>query len=219
MDDNRAAAQDNVSALYVPAAYRAEDPVQIVRSYPFAQLISEGLHATATPLLLDEQDGEMNMVGHISRANPHAAELQKSQGVLAIFTGPHSYISPRSYLERPSVPTWNYVLAHVRGHLVPVTNPDEVLAILHKSVEHFEAGDPSRWQMEDAPPGKIDSLLGGIVTFRIKVTSIAGATKLSQIQPAGDRGRIVDELLRCPQTQDLGHIMRDYYADRSDANG
>lgn len=197
--------------LYVPSAYRAEKPEQIVRAYPFAQLISGDLVATAVPLLFEQDSGDALLVGHMSRANPHAARLQTAQDVLAIFSGPHAYISPRSYLERPSVPTWNYLLAQVRGRLEPVTEPDEVLSILQQSVEHFEAGDARAWRMADAPPGKVESLLNGIFTFRISVTSIEGATKLSQIQPEGDRIRIIDELLSRQETQELGQVMQAYY--------
>ena len=34
---------------------------------------------------------------------------------LAVFHGPHGYVSPAVYEEQPSVPTWNYVVVHVRG--------------------------------------------------------------------------------------------------------
>ena len=52
----------------------------------------------------------------MARAN---SQWQSAAGrpVLAIFHGPHAYISPSWYESADVVPTWNYVAVHVSGVL------------------------------------------------------------------------------------------------------
>src|SRR5689334_6166878 len=97
--------------LFAPDAYAAADPVAIVRRYPFAQFVTEGpdLLATAIPLFFEHDRDASTMVGHMARRNLQASALHAGQRALAIFAGPHAYISSRWYKDRPTVPTWNYV--------------------------------------------------------------------------------------------------------------
>ena len=184
--------------LYAPEAYVATDPIALVRQYPFAQFITTpqaGITATATPLFFENEQSQDVMVGHISGRNPHAASLQSGQSVLAIFSGPHAYVSSAWYEEKLTVPTWNYVMAHVRGRLEPVDDRAGTLAILERSAEVMERDSAKPWTMQSAPEGKVDSLLPHIRAFRIHVESIEGVTKLSQAHPQGDRLRVMRQLL------------------------
>jgi transcriptional regulator len=175
---------------YAEGPYGAADAADLVRRYPFATLLSPDLHATATPILF-ENDSGTTLVGHMARRNPHAAAMTDGQAVLAIFNGPHTYISPRWYIEKPTVPTWNYVSARVRGTLEPIDDDATQLAILRQTIDAMESLWADPWTLEDAPDGKVDQLLPMIRSFRIHVKSIDGTTKLSQTHPIGDRERIV----------------------------
>ncbi len=180
------------ASFYVPGPYASDEPVEILRKYPFAQLVSGEIHATATPLLFEDSHG--CMIGHIAFANPHAAKMRVEHEALAIYTGPRACITPRHYPERPSVLTWNYLIAHVRGQLIPVTRCEDTLSILQQTVDHFETAYAPPWRIEATQPGKVDELLQRIIAFRIRVEYITGATKLSQLQPAEDRKRIIEDL-------------------------
>jgi transcriptional regulator len=131
------------------------------------------------------------MIGHMARRNPHAMAMEIGQAVLAVFNGPHTYISPRWYIEKPTVPTWNYVSARVRGILEPIDDDATQLAILRQTIDAMESFWADPWTLEDAPDGKVEQLLPMIRSFRIQVKSIDGTTKLSQTHPIGDRKRIV----------------------------
>ena len=102
--------------LYRPDAYAALEPERIVDDYPFATLLSPELHATTTPMLFERSD-RATLIGHLARRGSHAQAMRTGDRVLAIFAGPHAYISPRWYAEKPEVPTWDYIAAHVRGRL------------------------------------------------------------------------------------------------------
>lgn len=184
--------------LYAPKDYVAPDVAAIVTQHPFAQLVTTsaaGIHATSTPLFFETDGDRTTMVGHISRRNAHAVSLHEGQDALAIFAGPHAYISSSWYEARPTVPTWNYVTAHVRGKLTPIDDAPGQLAVLRRIAHLLEGGSAKPWTLEQAPPGRVDMLLPMIRSFRIRVESMEGVTKLSQTQPPSDRLRVMRHLL------------------------
>ena len=184
--------------LYAPEAYAARDPRQIVREYPFALLFTNGADgplATSVPIYFETDDpAETRLIGHMARKNPHAQALQTGDRALAVFAGPHAYISAGWYRERPTVPTWDYVTAHVRGTLEPFDDDATQLQLLERVTDMVEQDRDPAWTMAQAPEGKVGALLPHIRSFRIEIDSIEGVTKLSQTHPAGDRARVIDAL-------------------------
>ena len=191
---------------YAEGPYGAADPAAIVRQYPFATLISPDLHVTLTPVIFEHDDSEATMIGHMARRNPHAEALADGQAVLAVFNGPHTYISPRWYAEKLTVPTWDYISARMRGILEPIDDDASQLTILRRTIALMESHWTDPWTMEDAPEGKVEELLPMIRSFRIHVKSIDGTTKLNQTHPAGDRQRVIDGLSAMPGLSDAQAI-------------
>ena len=104
--------------MYVPSHYHQPDLKTLhdfIQRNSFGLLVSQldGLpFATHLPFLLERESGEHGtLVGHTARANPQCAAA-KDQTVLAVFSGPHSYISPSWYEAENVVPTWNYIAVH-----------------------------------------------------------------------------------------------------------
>src|SRR5690606_3576711 len=100
--------------MYVPPSFRPHDHEVLqafMRRHSFATLVSQldGVpFATHLPLLHRAQVGsDGQLLGHVARANPQWQELAGQQ-VLAIFNGPHAYVSPTWYGVKDAVPTWNY---------------------------------------------------------------------------------------------------------------
>lgn len=183
--------------LFAPPPYVAADPVAIVRRYPFANFITSdfaGMRATAIPLFFEFDDDTTTMIGHLARRNSQAVAFHSGQSALAIFSGPHTYISASWYRERPGVPTWNYVTAHVRGTIEPIDDDSMQRAILRRAANQMERNSDAPWTMESVSSERIDSLVPMIRSFRMKVDRIEGVTKLSQTQPPGDRVRVIDQL-------------------------
>jgi transcriptional regulator len=184
--------------LYAPNAYAASDPHAIARAHPFALLVTHDgaeTYATSAPIFYVADDREDVMVGHMARRNPHAAALSAGQKALAVFSGPHAYISAAWYRDRPTVPTWNYLAAHVRGRLDPIDDPGEQLSILRRTAEIMERGAAAPWTLDQAPPGRVDFLLPMIRSFRITVERVEGVTKLNQTHGPADRLRVMEQLL------------------------
>lgn len=199
--------------MYIPPAYRAPEPRAIVRDHPFATLFSAKgpeLFATATPIHFETDDAaETRLVGHMAGANPHAASIADGDRVLAVFSGPHAYISAGWYVDYPTVPTWDYVAAQAHGTIHPIDDDAGRLAILDRTIGLAEAGNVPPWTRDQAPAGKVDALLHHIRAFRIHITGLSAATKLSQTHPAGDRVRIVAGLRDrgAPGDQDVADLI------------
>lgn len=184
--------------LYAPNAYAASDPHAIARAHPFALLVTHDgaeTYATSAPIFFVADDRDDIMVGHMARRNPHAAALSAGQKALAIFSGPHAYISAAWYRDRPTVPTWNYLAAHVRGRLDPIDDAEEQLRILRRTAEVMERDAAAPWTLEQAPPGRVDVLLPMIRSFRITVERVEGVSKLNQTHGPADRLRVMEQLL------------------------
>ena len=184
-------------ALYAPPAYAAADPASIVRRHPFATLVTMSggrFHATPTPIFFEPEGQTALMIGHMARQNAQAQAFEAGQPALAIFQGPHTYVSASWYVERPSVPTWNYVAAQAHGVLEPIDDPAEQIAVLRRTAEALE-GESAAWTLEKAPPGRVDDLLPRIRAFRLRVEALEGVTKLSQMNPPADRLHVIRHLL------------------------
>jgi transcriptional regulator len=166
-----------------------------MREHSFALLVSGrdgALEASHLPLLYEtEADGRRVLYGHMARANPH---WQRASGpVLAVFSGPHAYITPTWYEAKQVVPTWNYAAVHVSGELHLIDDLDESLVVLQRLVQFYEQGQPQPWTF-DSRAEWFRRLAAGIVAFRIDVTSIEGKLKMSQNQPIERRQKVIDAL-------------------------
>jgi transcriptional regulator len=186
--------------MYIPPLFKMEDKSAIfdaIEVYSFGLLVSplDGQQiATHLPFLLDRDRGPNGtLLGHLARENPHRAALLSGAPSLAIFQGPHAYISPSWYLTHPSVPTWNYLAVHAYGRPKPIEDASGLRALLTRLVAQHEAKD-SNWRMEALPESFLAGMLRGIIGFEIEVERLEGKAKMSQNRPAKDRPEIVAAL-------------------------
>ena len=125
--------------MYTPSAFAEHDPARLhdfIRRHGFATLVTHGeggLVASHLPLLLDADAGPQGvLLGHMARANPQWRSVAGQ--ALAVFHGPHAYISPAWYGSHGTVPTWNYVAVHAHGDVHLVEDEGGLLDILRRSV-------------------------------------------------------------------------------------
>lgn len=190
--------------MYVPAAFQVEDPVVLARfmaEHSFATVISQhegNPFASHLPLLYQTEPGPHGtLTGHLAKANPQwqaAANEPSGIPVLAVFLGPHTYISPTWYGEPNTVPTWNYVAVHATGRLHLIHDDQRLMQLLTKTVNNYESNQPNPWRLEDQDSVFIEKLLGGIVGFEIAIDRLEGKWKLNQNQPAARRERVIQTL-------------------------
>ena len=170
--------------MYVPTAFAETDPARLhefIRRYSFAVLTSHGesgLIASHLPLLFDAEGGPHGqLLGHMARASPQWRDPRGE--VMAIFAGPHAYVSPSWYEEEGTVPTWNYVAVHAYGTFHVVEERGGLLDILRRSVVTYESPRPEPWTFDESAP-HVETMLKAIVGFRIEITRLEGKWKLSQ---------------------------------------
>ena len=124
----------------------------------------------------------------MSRAPIRTRRLLGEGGpTLAIFQGPHAYVSPGWYAAHPSVPTWNYVAVHAYGRPALIEAPDRVKALLARLVETYETGRAAPWRFDSLAADYVDGMIRGIVAFEMPIERLEGKAKLSQNRGAEDR--------------------------------
>jgi transcriptional regulator len=188
--------------MYIPAAFAETDPetlAAVIGDYNFGTLVSagpQGLFATHLPFVPDPARPRALLHAHMARANPHWRDLTEGAAALAIFQGPHAYVSAAWYATRPKVPTWNYIAVHVYGRVRLRTEPQEILETLALTVRHQEAGRAEPWRMEDQPGPFLAGMAKGVVALELAIERIEGKFKLSQNVARADQEGAIAGLLR-----------------------
>ncbi|CUB59633.1 Protease synthase and sporulation protein PAI 2 [Bacillus subtilis] len=182
--------------MYIPKYFAIQDEemkYEIIKQNSFATLFSQHNgepYATHLPLLLNRET--LVLHGHFARPNEQWKDIGTQQ-VLAIFQGPHSYISPSWYETKNAVPTWNYVAVHVYGELEIVEDEKTLVDSLQDLVNKYE--DPeSTYSLNDVDTNYMAGLSKGIVGFKIKINKIEGKAKLSQNHSVERRKLVVEKL-------------------------
>jgi transcriptional regulator len=187
-------------SLYVPGHFAARDRAtfaRLVHDHPFATLLTSDApepHVTHLPLVhVADREPHGTLLGHFARANPHARASSAASSI-AIFHGPHAYVSPSWYADPAAgVPTWNYAVAHVHGAIELAHEPAETRAIIDLLVQRFESTRAAPWHIGlDAV--RLRAMVDAIVGFRIRVKRIDVKLKLSQNRTPDDRARVAAAL-------------------------
>jgi transcriptional regulator len=189
--------------MYLPTAFAEADVTKLhdfIEQHSFGLLVSqvEGVpFATHLPFLLDRTTRPHgSLVGHVARANPQWQEAG-GQTALAIFSGPHAYISPTWYEAEQVVPTWNYTAVHAYGRVQVIEDKSALLHIVRAMVRVYEQAMPRPWSF-DPSSTFVDRLLAQIVGFRIEIEKIEGKWKLNQNHPPERRQKVVRALRERP---------------------
>ena len=203
--------------VYLPPAFseaRPEILIAHIERHDFGLLLSHGaagIVASHIPFLAELRDGKLHLQGHLARPNPQVAELASGGESLAIFSGPHAYVSPGWYAEQPAVPTWNYADVHAYGAVRLIDDAGWLRDFLQRLSDRHEAHEAAPWRMQELAAPYLEGMLRGIVGLEIAVTRLEGKFKLSQNRPAVDRPRIVAALDRRadPESQAVAQLMRE----------
>jgi transcriptional regulator len=188
--------------MYTPKFNEVKDRallIEAMRAWPFAILFGPDANgspvATHLPLVVHEEGPHGLLEGHFAVANPHWKALARRE-TLVVFSGAHSYVSPALYVERKSVPTWNYIAVHATGMLEIVEDEKDDPAAAHARKDALlknliAVNEPAyAEQWNELPIGYRISMTSGIVGFRIPIAKIEGKFKLSQNRPEQDRRNV-----------------------------
>lgn len=199
--------------VYIPSHFaepRREVLADFIRDHNFGILVTAGaagMIASHIPFLYDAEDGAHGTLwAHLARGNPQLKDLGARREALAIFEGPHGYITPRWYATHPAVPTWNYSIVHAYGTVEPIEDMGELETLVARLADHHEAGAAAPWRLADQPEKYRQGMLRGISGFAVRVTRLEGKFKLSQNRDTTDRARVI-AALRDEGNADLAELM------------
>ena len=183
--------------MYIPDIYKNENHKEIIdflKKNSFGILINQNdgnILATHIPLEFElKENGKQFLEGHVSKENPQWKTFKNDNRILAVFTGPHTYISS-SWYDHENVPTWNYI-AVIYGK-VKILNYQETILSLKKLVDKYESNSKNPLRIEDLSE-KTMRQAKGIVAFQIEITSIEAVKKISQNRDQKNHQNIISEL-------------------------
>ena len=179
----------------------------------FATLVSSADNvpcASHIPLVITIEEDVVKLSGHLAKPNPQWQAFGSAES-LAIFTGPHAYISPAQYEKHESVPTWNYIAVHAYG--VPKIimlndSPKAMNKMINQMIDTYDVHYQSHW---DGLSNQFrEGMMDGIVGFEMAVTRLEGKYKLSQNRSQADQKNVSDTLLQSsdPATRAVGVEMK-----------
>ena len=207
--------------MYIPSLFSETDIKVIqndIRNWGFATLITfsnekvETPHISHVPLLLiDDEDSPNGIIhGHLAKANPHSTALEGNSSSIAIFHGPHAYISPQWYGARYAVPTWNYLTVHAYGVTSIYDESHLVKKQLDLMVEQYESKITPQWSTSTLTDEEMSGLMKGIVCFKMPISSYQAKSKLGQNRKPDQIQGMYDGLIEegSPNSLSLADIIK-----------
>ena len=187
--------------MYVPKQFEQTDERvlwDLIDAHAFGTLLTVvGGRPFASHLpFLTERDSSL-LHCHVARGNPQWLPLASSPQVLAIFAGPHGYVSPTWYAEEGGLPTWSYAVVHAHGTAVIVDDLEHKRRHVEALAAKHESGRAQPWV-----PRYDERKLAGIVGIEIHVGRLEGKFKLGQNRSAADRAGVIAALAASGRDED-----------------
>jgi len=190
-----------------------EKVIAFMRNHPFVTLIGSDkngrIEATQIPVLVEEKDGKLFIYRHMARKSDHHQAFEENPNVLALFTGPHTYVSGTWYTGNPQqASTWNYIAIHARGQ-IKFLDETALIELLKKLSLHFENNNTeSSTVYDNLPLDYKEKLIKAILAFEIEVTEMDNVHKLSQNRDEKSYDNIVQQLKKQEgDGNEIGNLM------------
>lgn len=189
--------------MYSPKQFEHSDfefAHMVIAENPFAVICvanaGGGVDVVHVPTRFEPGHGDLGRLQfHVAKQNGIWNLFDGSREAVAIFSGPHAYISPDWYETNGLVPTWDYVAVHATG--VPVVLPDANNATHVESLaaqEEAHLAPKSPWTTAQVDPNLYARMLKGIVGVEMPITHLQAKAKLSQNRSAEDKAGVAERL-------------------------
>ena len=185
--------------MYTPPAFRVDDRDWM---HGFVEANDFGLLVTAQPLMVSHlpfhlvrgEDGAPDrLLCHLARANTQWHAFRDGDAeALAIFRGPHAYVSSAWYGAHPAVPTWNYDAVQARGRATLIEDA-EAIAVQMRALAFRYEPDPG-FDMDAKPARYMEGMFKALVGVSIEVAEWTAKRKQSQNRPEADRVAVAAQL-------------------------
>ena len=201
--------------MYVPPKFSVEQEAawDIIKDAGAGLLVvsgPEGMESVFVPVVVNTD--RTRLTSHVAKANKWWRALNNGDEVLAVFLAASAYVSPSNYPSRfekhEVVPTWNFVMAEVRGTVTVHPDAEWLKKQTTSVTEEFERQRNPQWLISEMPSEYYDQQLKAIVGLEILVTDIQGKAKLSQNRPEIDHNSVRDNFAQGTLSeQNVAHRM------------
>jgi transcriptional regulator len=184
--------------MYIPDRYKNTNRTELIdfiRKNMFGIIVvHDGNKPVAThiPMMVQEANGKQFLIGHISKENEQGKIFYGNPKALAIFQGPHAYVSS-SWYHHDNVSTWNYIAVHVYGSLSVMTEL-ELYEHLIGLTNSMEAHSEKPKYFEHIGERVIRDNVTGVTGFKMTIEKMEASFKLSQNRDETDHQNIIHEL-------------------------
>ena len=154
-----------------------------------------------------DDGGPRRLTTHVARTNQ---QWQDEGAATWVVHGPDAYISPGVVPAQPqpqrmpTVPTWNYLVVHLRGRLIAHHDDEWKLRSLRDLTARHEPG----WRLENGPLAAIERMLPAIVGIEFVVDAVIGKAKMSQNRSSADLLSMAATLADAGHSPGTGEVMR-----------
>jgi transcriptional regulator len=215
--ESEASAADTI---YIPERQSEKDRallLDFLEEFSFAMLITakDGIRVSNVPTLAERsEEGWGKIWWHLAKSNAQNEALDGSQECVAVFRGPHAYISPNWYNTKNAVPTWNFATVHCTGKPRRLDDDAAFARSLERLVAKNEGlyGGGSNWDFSKLPDSYLKGMRQGIVAYEMTIERVEGKFKLGQERSAADRQGVIAGLAQGPKERSILDLTREYYA-------
>ena len=190
-----------------------EKLISFMRDHPFVTLIGSDkngrIAVTQIPVLVEEKEGKLFIYGHIAKKSDHHQAFEENPNALALFTGPHTYVSGSWYSGNPQqASTWNYISIHARGQ-IRFLDEAALITLLKKLSLRFENNNTASSTVYDNLPNDYkEKLIKAILAFELEITEMDNVHKLSQNRDEKSYDNIVQQLKKQQgDAKEIGDLM------------
>ena len=173
----------------------ADKVMAFMKDNSFATITGFGEHypvATQVPVEIAVKNDKIFLYGHIMRKTDHHIAFEKNNNVLALFTGPHCYVSASWYDNPQTASTWNYMTVQGKGKIIFTDEEGTYEAI--KWVTNKYEGQETAAAFNKMPREYVMPMLKAIIGFSIAIESFDNVFKLSQNKKPAEQTNIIAEL-------------------------
>jgi len=175
-----------------------QEVIQFMKDHPFIFLTGVDSEnkpvATQVPVFIDEREGKLYLSGHMMRNTDHHKAFENNPAILAVFNGPHVYVSATWYDNPHQASTWNYMSVHAKGQ-ISFGGREELITALKRLTLHYENNNTASTTLFDNLPDEYrEPLMKAIVPFEIEVTAADNVFKLSQNRDEKSYDNIIAQL-------------------------
>jgi len=186
--------------MYQSSKFKAknqQEVLDLMHKNPFATLIGHNGEfpvATQVPVQIDvAADGRVILSGHMMKHSDHYQAFLKDPNVLALFTGPHTYVTASVYTEPAAASTWNYMTVHAKGK-IQILDEQATYEAIKKLTNQYEDPHTSPAAFHKMTEAYIQKNLKGIAAFELEVEHLDHVFKLSQNHKKENQEAIIENL-------------------------